>query len=258
LIDPLVFINSSYNSTGNWSFTIKFTNVVAGEIYEQTLTEPIGNNILGNVTPSLYFVSGVGYDERISFNDNVQLASRNTSLLKAQLGTGPAKFYVSNGTYTTLTPPVAGTPPNFNDPNISEQLLVTVSKMEVATQFDINNEPVNSSFVEYKPINSNVIWSEYISIVGSNATGYSFQYNSNFTRVDIRGYQAGDNLNGFSNFYQTPTYNGVDVSTAISAFRVTVKLQDANGGPQSKSIETIEMNSPVRALPNSYFYLYDY
>jgi len=231
---------------------------VAGEIYEQTLTEPIGNNILGNVTPSLYFVSGNGYDERISFNDNVQLTYPNTSLLKAELGSGPAKFYVSNGSYTTLTPPVGGTPPNFNDPNISEQLLVTVSKVEVATQFDINDEPVNSSFVEYKPINPIVAWSEYISIVGDNATGYSFRYNSNFTRVDIRNYQAGDNLNPFSQFYTPPTYNGRDNYTAISAFRVTVKLQDANGGPQNKSIETIEMNSAIRALPNSYFYLYDY
>ena len=257
--DPLVFIDSSYNNTGNWSFTIKFTNAVVGEIYEQTLTEPIGNNILGNVTPSLYFVSGNGYDERISFNKNVQLTYPNTSLLKASLGSGPAKFYVSNGTYTTLTPPVGGTPPNFNDPNISKQLLVTVSKVEVATQFDdINDEPVNSSFVEYKPINPTVAWPEYISIVGDNKEGYSFRYNSNFTRVDIRGYQAGDNLNPSSRFYTPPTYDGTNNSTAISAFRVTVKLQDANGGPQNKSIETIEMNSAIRALPNSYFYLYDY
>ena len=253
LIDPLVFIDSSYNSTGNWSFTIKFTNTVAGEIYEQTLTQPIGNNILGNVTPVLYFVSGNGYDERIDFNDNVQLSYPNTLLLKKALGSGPAKFYASNGTYTTLTPPVGGVTPNFNDPNISEQLLVTVSKVEVATAYDSNNEPIQSSFVEYKPINPTVNWSQYISIVGNNATGYSFEYNANFTRVDISRYQPGDNLKPFSTFYTTPTYNGRDLSTARSAFRITVKLQDANGGPQNKSIETLAMNSSF-----GYFYLYDY
>ena len=247
LIDPLIFINSSYNSTGNWSFTIKFTNTVSGEIYEQTLTEPIGNNILGNVTPSLYINDN---RDKISYNNNIQLAYPNTSTLLGFNSSGPAKFYATNGAFTTKQPPTVGGTPDFDDPNVSEQLLVTISKMEVATQFDINTEPVESSFVEYKPINPTAIWSQYISIVGSNAAGYNFNYNSNFTRVDIRNYQQGDNLLPFSPFYTTPKFDGEDQRTFRSAFRITVKLQDANGGPQNKFIETQAMNNS-----EGYFYL---
>ena len=253
LIDPLVFIDSSYNSTGNWSFTIKFTNVVAGEIYEQTLTEPIGNNILGNVTPSLYVITDVNTpnnDQRIGANRTVNkdVSYPNTKYLMAT-NSSTANFYVSNGTFTLKQPPTVGVTPDFDDPRISEQLLVTLGKVEVATAYDSSDRPIQSSFVEYKPINPIAPWSEYISIVGSNSTGYKFLYNSNFTRVDIRGYQAGDNLNPFSQFYvaQTPPfppYNPGEYGNWSSSFRITVNLIDANQGPGHISLQSLDVNFP--------------
>ncbi len=264
LIDPLVFINSSYNGTGNWSFTIKFTNVAAGEIYEQTLTQPIGNNILGNVTPSLYVITDINTpnnDQRIGAmrNANVQIPQSSPDKYLRATNSSTAVFYVSNGTFTTKQPPTVGVTPDFDDPNISKELLISVEKVEVATAYDSSDDPIQSSFVEYKPINSTVNWPQYISIVGSNATGYRFLYNSNFTRVDIRGYQPGDNLDPSSTFYKSPTAPFLSINDVRSSFRITVSLIDANAGSGSIEIKTLDMNYPngIPPLTPGFFDLYE-
>ena len=249
LIDPLVFINSSYNFSGNWSFTIKFTNVVSGVIYEQTVTEPIGNNILINETPLLYVTENNSKNDRLGKTQvNVTRGSYNEEYLEGNIGVSgstsfqrAAKFFASNGAFTNLTPP------DYTDPRISEGLLVTIGKVEVSTQFtgQYGNEPAIGSFVEYKPINPFHNWYDYLWIEGNNTDGFKFKYNSNFSRVNIINYQAGDNLDPFSDFYKIPNYTyGDSVENYSSIFKVTVKIQDASGGVGSRTLNTLSMNPP--------------
>jgi len=220
LIGSEVFTNSSTTFSGNWSFTIKFTNTVAGEIFTKTLTNS-GNNILENVTPTSFqgFVSSYKNEEL----SNTSLDT-NFEPFKYEVGSSllPVPFQFNNGVYSSSF---------LGSVEQDIELVVTISKVEVFSLYlASDNPPIPGGYIPYKPlapISSYMRVTKYLSTLFGTPTGYTYnlEYNKNFTCVNTFATTESE----FYNYSQRQD----------SQFRITINIKDAAGGTGFKESNII-------------------
>jgi len=211
LIGSEVFTNSSTTFSGNWSFTIKFTNTVAGEIFTKTLTNS-GNNILENVTPT-------SFQAYVVTNNNKELLS--SSLItqfepfKYEAGSSSLNvpFQFTNGAYSSVL---------LGSVEQDIELVVTISKVEVFSLYlTSDNPPIPGGYIPYKPlepISSYMRITKYQADLFGTPIGYRYnlEYNKNFTCVN-------ESATTESDFYDYSKRQD-------SSFRITINIKDAAGG----------------------------
>ena len=208
---PQVFTNSSALQSGNWSFTIEFTNTIAGEIFTKTITNS-GNNILENVTPTItqQNVVDIKNEELLSA---INLPSQFEPFVYFVGSTPlPVGFKFYNGVYPGI----------FGSVEQDIGLVVTISKVEVFSLYlASDNPPMIGGYIPYKPlepINSYMRLTKYQSNFFGTPTGYTYnlEYNKNFICVNM-------NATTESDFYDYSQRQD-------SIFRITINIKDASAG----------------------------
>jgi len=210
LLNSQVFINSSISFSGNWSFTIKFTNTVAGEIFTETFTNS-GNNILENIAPTSFQAFPV------SFKNEELLSSGGTQFKPFETETNasgsfvPTTFQFTNGAYSSIL---------LGNVEQDIELAVTILKVEVLSR-NLAPDPSLPGFIPYRPlepINSYMRVTKYLANLFGNPIGYRYnlEYNKNFICVNYDATTESE----FYNYSQRQN----------STFKITLNLKDAAGG----------------------------
>ena len=210
LLNSQVFINSSISFSGNWSFTIKFTNTVAGEIFTETFTNS-GNNILENIAPTSFQAFPV------SFKNEELLSSGGTQFKPFETETNasgsfvPTTFQFTNGAYSSIL---------LGNVEQDIELAVTILKVEVLSRNLAPDFPL-PGFIPYRPlepINSYMRVTKYLANLFGNPIGYRYnlEYNKNFICVNYDATTESE----FYNYSQRQN----------STFKITLNLKDAAGG----------------------------
>ena len=211
LLTQQVFTNSSALQSGNWSFTIKFTNTVGNGIFTKTITNS-GNNILENVTPTSNQANVV------AVNNEELLSSSLTTQFEpfvhfAGLTPLPVQFQFKNGAYSGSL---------LGSVEQDTGLVVTISKVEVFSFHLVSDTPpIPGGYISYKPlepINSYMRVTKYQANLFGNPIGYRYnlEYNKNFTCVN----QFATTESDFYNYSQRQD----------SQFRITINIKDASVG----------------------------
>jgi hypothetical protein len=224
---PQVFTNSSALQSGNWSFTIEFTNTVAGEIFTKTITNS-GNNILENVTPTSFQPFGIAISNRELLSSSLTTQFEPFVYFAGSTPL-PVEFQFKNGAYS-------GSLLGSVEQDIG--LVVTISKVEV---FSLYLAPFPGGYIPYKPlepINSYMRVTKYQANIFGTPIGYRYnlEYNKNFTCVNPYATTESD-------FY---SYS----QRANSQFRITINIKDASAGTGFK-----ESNHIVQGALGDFIYL---
>ena len=221
LLNPQVFVSSSALQSGNWSFTIEFTNTVAGEIFTETITNS-GNNILENVTPTSFQAFGIS-----NKNKELLLESPGTPFTPFTYlaGSTPlaAPFQFKNGTYSSVL---------LGSIEQDIELVVTPSKVEVFSLYlaTPDNPPIPGGYISYKPlepISSYMRVTKYQEDLFGTPIGYRYnlEYNKNFTCINQFARTESD-------FYDYSKRQDTQ-------FRITINIKDAAGGTGFEDINII-------------------
>jgi len=232
VLNSQVFTNSSISFSGNWSFTIKFTNTFTGEIFTNTLNNS-GNNILGNATPTLIK------------NAEPNLVSQTSSTLWVSMinayggGAVPVEitkvyFQILNGLYNTGT---------SLDLRSSDGVVITISKVQIALYTQAIGGGFNTTIVDYKPgiPISNYIRMQPVAEKGASvkvAPVFADPFPGNSERLFLHNLQYNNQLTAVNPFgtNEQQIYNGTPQSTQ---FIININVKDASGGPGFKEINEV-------------------
>ena len=239
-LNSQVFTSSSALQTGNWSFTIKFTNTVAGEIFTRTIANS-GNNILGNATPTLI--------KNAEPNFVVQTSSTFWATMQNAYGGGsvapvftPVYFQILNGLYNTGS---------SLDLRSSDGIVITISKVEIALYTSSLGGGFNTTIVDYKPgiPISNYIRMQPVTGQGTNVEVppvYADPFPGNSERLFLHTLQYNGLLTAVNPFgtNEQQIYNGTPQDTQ---FIININVKDASGGVGFKEINEV-VNFTLKVL----------
>ena len=232
VLNSQVFTNSSISFSGNWSFTIKFTNTFTGEIFTNTLNNS-GNNILGNATPTLIKNAEPNFVPQTS-------STLWVSMINAYGGGAvPVEitevyFQILNGLYNTGT---------SLDLRSSDGVVITISKVQIALYTQAIGGGFNTTIVDYKPgiPISNYIRMQPVAEKGASvkvAPVFADPFPGNSERLFLHNLQYNNQLTAVNPFgtNEQQIYNGTPQSTQ---FIININVKDASGGPGFKEINEV-------------------
>ena len=237
-LNSQVFTSSSALQTDNWSFTIKFTNTVSNGIFTKTLTN-FGNNILGNVAPTLIKNAEPNNVSQTSSTLWVNMSNFYSSGILVETTT--VYFQILNGLYNTGS---------SLDLRSSDGIVITISKVEIELYTSAVGGGFNTTIVDYKP---GIPISNYIRMQPAGQVTkvkvppvYAEPFPGNSERLFLHTLQYNNALTAVNPFgtNEQQIYNGTPQDTK---FIININVKDASGGVGFKEINEV-VNFTLKVL----------